>query len=95
MLFSTLITSSLAVLAVASPLRHRSVNDVAVDEVSPAPLIKWSDTKRIARTSAGEEEASLSPINEWADTKKIARTVSNEEEISPTPLIEWANSSKA
>ncbi|KAF7896543.1 hypothetical protein EAF00_006557 [Botryotinia globosa] len=59
MLFSTLITSSLVVLAVASPLRTRSVNDVAVDEVSPAPLIDWSDTKRIARTTADVEEASL------------------------------------
>ncbi|KAF7931156.1 uncharacterized protein EAE97_009365 [Botrytis byssoidea] len=95
MLFSTLITSSFAVLALAIPLRPRSVYDIAVDEVSPTPLIEWSDTKRIARTTADEGEASLAPIIEWADTKKTARTVSDEEEISPTPLIEWANSSKA
>ncbi|CCD45194.1 hypothetical protein H4I96_05129 [Botrytis cinerea] len=94
MLFSTLIISSMAALAVASPLRPRSGNDVAVDESSPAPLIEWSNTKRIARTTA-DEEASLAPIIEWADTKKTARTVSNEEEIAPTPLIEWSNTRKA
>ncbi|KAF5868455.1 uncharacterized protein Bfra_012365 [Botrytis fragariae] len=88
MLFSTLITSFMAVLAVASPLRPRSVNDVAVDEESPTPLIEWANTKRIARTTADEEEASPAPLIEWADTKKSARTVSNEEEIAPTPLIE-------
>ncbi|KAM0156104.1 hypothetical protein ACHAQE_000514 [Botrytis cinerea] len=85
----------MAALAVASPLGPRSGNDVAVDKSSPAPLIEWSNTKRIARTSANEEEASLAPIIEWADTKKTARTVSNEEEIAPTPLIEWSNTRKA
>ncbi|TEY68113.1 hypothetical protein BOTCAL_0122g00150 [Botryotinia calthae] len=95
MLFSTLIISSMAALAVASPLRPRSGNGVAVDESSPAPLIEWSNTKRIARITDDEEEASLAPIIEWADTKKTARTVSDEEEIAPTPLIEWSNTRKA
>ncbi|KAF7908065.1 uncharacterized protein EAF01_003820 [Botrytis porri] len=88
MLLSTLITSYMAVLAVASPLRPRSINDVVVNEDSPSPLIEWSNTKRIARTTADEGEGSPAPIIEWADTKKTARAVSNEGEIVPTPLIE-------
>ncbi|KAI9642718.1 hypothetical protein NHQ30_008449 [Ciborinia camelliae] len=94
MIFNTLITWTMAALAVASPLGLRSENGVTAIETSPVSLLEWAGTNKAMRSTDDEIEAPPAPLIEWRYAKKTIRSTDGHE-ASPAPLIEWAGTSKA